>query len=176
MKGLRYGDTKPLVIRRVIFVLLIIAAAIIQNTGKISGGAFTVRAFLILPLIVSISMFEREVASAVFGAFAGVLWDVSAGVDGYNAFVIMLLCTACSLFISHFMRNSIITAFVLGVSVVAIYEVLYIIVFIVLQGGGNPIAAAFGFYLPSLIFTSAFIPIFYYIVKAVFLKQQRIKE
>ncbi len=171
-----YDNNKPKIKRRIIFAVLIIITAIIQNTGSRFNGVFTARAFLLIPLIITISMFEREIVSAFLGVLTGLLWDLFTGVDGYNVLVIMLLSAVCSILISRLMRNNIVTALVLGVSGLAIYMFLYITIYIVLDGGGFPLSQIFRFYLPSFVFTSAFIPIYYYLIKMIFTKNRTIEE
>lgn len=173
---MNYDNNKPKIKRRIIFVVAIIVTAIIQNTGTRVNGTFDAHAFLLIPLLISISMFEREIASALLGAIAGLLWDLSAGVDGYNVLVLMLLCAVCSILINRLMQNNIITAVVLGLSAVAVYITLYIIIYIVLDGGGYPLSQVLRFYLPSFIFTSAFIPIYYFLVRVVFESNRTVEE
>lgn len=173
---MNYDNNKPKIKRRIIFVVAIIVTAIIQNTGARVNGTFDAHAFLLIPLLISISMFEREIASALLGAIAGLLWDLSAGVDGYNVLVLMLLCAVCSILINRLMQNNIITAVVLGLSAVAVYITLYIFIYIVLDGGGYPLSQVLRFYLPSFIFTSAFIPVYYFLVRVVFESNRTVEE
>jgi hypothetical protein len=171
-----YDNNKPKIKRRIIFAIFIIITAIIQSTGSRFNGVFTARAFLLIPLIIAISMFEREIVSAFLGVLTGLLWDLFTGIDGYNVLVIMLLSAVCSILISRLMRNNIVTAVVLGISGLAIYMFLYIMIYIVLDGGGFPLSQIFRFYLPSFVFTSAFIPIYYYLIKMIFTKNRTIEE
>jgi len=127
---------------------------------------FGARVFLSIPFCVAIAMFEREVPAAVFGALAGALWDISSGVDGFNTIVLMLICAAGSLLISHFMRNNVVTALVLGAGSIAAYEIIYVAVRF--WGAGSPIRPIFTFYLPSLIVTVVFVPVCYFIIKSIF--------
>ncbi len=173
---MNYGNNKPKIKRRVIFVLLIILTAVVQNTGARFNGVFGLHAFLLLPLIVSVSMFEREVTSSLFGAFAGLLWDFSSGLDGYNMLLIMLIAAVSSILISRLMRNNIVTALVLGGVSIAIFEILYIYIFIVFDGGGYPFSQILRFYLPSFVFTLAFMPIYYYGVKEIFNSNRTVEE
>lgn len=162
---MHYGDNKPKYIRWAIFALLLVGACVLQNS---SGGMleiFGARVFLVIPACVSVAMFEREVPSAILGAFAGALWDVSSGADGYNALIIMLLCATVSLLISHLMRNNIVTAFVLGSGTTVVYELIYVIR---IAFSGNPIYRILTFYLPSLILTVIFVPVCYYVTKTVY--------
>ncbi len=162
---MHYGDNKPKYIRWAIFSLLVVVACVLQNA---SGGlleVFGARVFLLIPVCVSVAMFEREVPSAIIGAFAGVMWDISSGADGYNALIIMLLCAGVSLLISHLMRNNIVTALVLGAGATITYEFIYVIR---IAFAGNPIYRIFTFYLPSLLLTVVFVPACYYIIKTVY--------
>ncbi|MBO7178878.1 MAG: rod shape-determining protein MreD [Clostridia bacterium] len=173
---MNYDNNRPKIKRRLIFAFAIIVTAIIQNTGARVDGVFDVHAFLLLPLVVSISMFEREIVSSLLGALAGLLWDLSAGLDGYNMLVLMLICAVCSILINRVMRNNIVTALVLGVTAVAVYIFLYIMIYIVLDGGGYPLSQVFRFYLPSFILTSLLIPIYYYLIKTIFNSNRTVEE
>ncbi len=165
---MRYGDNKPKYIRYAIYAAVICGAFMLQSSKIALPEIFGARAFLLLPVCICVSMHEREIPAALFGALAGALWDVSAGVEGFNTLVIMLLCAACSIFISHLMQNNIVTAFVLNASACAIYELLYVIVNIVVADGGNPFRQIFVFYLPSLIYTVAFVPLCYSLMKHIY--------
>ena len=162
---MHYGDNRPKYIRWAIFTLLVVGACVLQNASGSLLEIFGARVFLLIPVCVSVAMFEREVPSAIIGAFAGVMWDISSGADGYNALVIMLLCAGVSLLISHLMRNNIVTALVLGAGATFVDEFIYIIR---IAFAGNPIYSIFTFYLPSFVLTVVFMPVCYYIIKTVY--------
>lgn len=166
MIPLHYGDNKPKYIRWAIFGALLVISVLLQNSVGGLLEFFGARVFLCIPFCIAIAMFEREVPAAIFGAVAGALWDVSSGVDGFNAIVLMALSAVSSLLISHLMRNNLITAFVLGAGSIAAYEIVYIAVRF--WGAGSPIRQIFTFYLPSLIITVVFIPVCYFIVKLIY--------
>ncbi len=163
---LHYDNNKPKYIRWAIFGALLTASVLLQNSVGGFLEFFGARVFLCIPFCVAIAMFEREVPAAIFGALAGALWDVSSGVDGFNTFVLMVMCAVCSLLISHLMRNNHITALVLGAGSVAAYEIIYIA--LRFWGAGSPIRQIFTFYLPSLIVTVVFVPVCYFIIKVIY--------
>ena len=163
---MRYGDNKPKYIRWTVYALLLAVAVLLQNSCGGLTEIFGARIFISIPLCVTVSMFEREVPAAVFGAFAGALWDVSSGVDGFNTLVLMILCAVCSLLISHLMRNNIVTAMALGTGGIAAYEIIYIAVRF--WGAGSPLRFMFGFYLPSLLITVSFVPLCYVLVRFIY--------
>lgn len=163
---MHYGDNKPKYTRWTVFAVLIIITVLLQNSTGGLTEIFGARIFLSIPLCVAIAMFEREVPAAVFGAFAGVLWDVSSSADGFNTMVLMLSCAVCSLLISHLMRNNAVTNTVLGAGSIIAYETVYIAVRF--WGSGNPVRYIFTFYLPSLLITLPFVPICYALVKSIY--------
>lgn len=163
---MHYGDNKPKYIRWAIFAALLTVSVLLQNSVGGLLEVFGARVFLCIPFCVAISMFEREVPAAIFGALSGALWDVSSGVDGFNTIVLMALCAVCSLLISHLMRNNLVTSLVLGAGSITAYEIIYIAVRF--WGAGSPIRQIFTFYLPSLIITVVFVPVCYFLVKAIY--------
>ncbi len=168
MKALRqYDDTRPRVIRRVLFALLILLAALLQNTASGIESSLSVKPLLVLPAAVAISMFEREVAAALFGALGGAILDVSSANDGFNTLVLIVLCAACSLLISHLMRNNFITGTVLCAASLLLYGLAYIIVFNFAEGV-FPLKAFFTVYIPVFAASLVAFPVLYYIVKAVY--------
>ncbi len=167
MKDLRFGENKQLVLRRVMLAVIIVVFAVLQNACGMLKVPFAARPLLLIPLCVCVSMFESNTASAIFGAFGGILWDVSAACDGFNAIVIMLFGAGGSLLISHFMRNNIVTALVLCASATAVYEILYAVIFKMLQGV-SLVAGLFTYNIPVILLTAVFIPVCYFIVKLIY--------
>lgn len=160
-----------LYIRRIVFVILILFVSMLQNTPHMFPTIFGAHAFLLIPLIVSIAMFERDLASTLMGIFAGALWDVYASWgDGFNAIYLMVVATIVGLLINYLMRNNLSTAMLLsGVSIV-LYAILHWFIFIVCRGIEGGAKLLFTFYLPSAVYTFLFVPIFY-IVMRTFLKK-----
>lgn len=160
-----------LYIRRIVFVLVIFFVAILQNTPHLFPEIFGAHAFLLIPLVVCIAMFERDLASTVMGVFAGALWDVpSSWGDGFNALFLMLIATAVGLLINYLMRNNLSSAMLLGGVSITLYALLHWFVFILCRGISGAFKLLLIFYLPSVIYTFIFVPIFYIIMRA-FLKK-----
>lgn len=165
---MRYDDRKPKIIRRVMFAVIIVFTVLLQNNAFKIIYSFKVSALPFLPLVICISMFERETVSALFGALTGVIADISSGIDGFNAVVLVFICAGASLLISHFMRNNIVTAIVLSAGGTFIYQLVYNAVFVLASGGGISINAFIYSGLPSFAVTLLFIPVFYFTVKLIF--------
>lgn len=161
-------STRLLILRRLGFVLLILAVNILQNTKGFFFEPFGLRAFLLIPLIVSIGMFERSYAGALLGVLAGALWDsASAFWDGYNTLFLMLTAAVCGLLINILMRNHLATAMILSTVTGLIYSLMYVVLVVVARGLDSSWYLLWSFYLPSALYTAVFTPVFYIIVRAV---------
>lgn len=160
-----------LYIRRIAFVLVIFFVALLQNTPHLFPTIMGAHAFLLIPLVVCIAMFERDLASTLMGIFAGALWDVSSSWgDGFNAIFLMLIATVVGLLINYLMRNNLSSAMLLGGLSVALYVIIHWFIFIVCRGIEGAFKLFLIFYLPSAIYTVIFVPIFYIIMRS-FLKK-----
>ena len=159
-------STKILFIRRTVFVLLILAVHILQNTRGLFPEIFGVKANLLIPLVICIGMFEREIAGAVLGMLAGILWDsVSPMGDGYNA--LMLAGAAAGLLIDYLMRNNLMTALLLSGFACLIYSVFYVVFFLLANGVDSTGYLFIRYYIPAAVYSFLFTPLWYIIVRAV---------
>lgn len=168
--------TRTLLLRRAIFALLILGAHLLQNTPGAFPSVCGVRAFFLLSLTVCLGLFEREVAGALFGAFAGILWDsVSPLGDGFHALLFMLIGAACGILINTIMRNNLITAMLLSVLAHVLYVSLYVIFFVVAEGVDSAGWLYVRYYLPAVVFSVLFTPLFYLLVRTV-MRRTRLPE
>lgn len=73
-----------------------------------SGGFFSRwQPLLIIPLAIAVSMFEREVGSALFGAFCGLMLDTACGnLFGMSSVWLMPCSLAVSLLVMNLMREN----------------------------------------------------------------------
>lgn len=154
--------------RRGIFVLLILLAHLVQHTPGWFPAFFGIRAYFLLTFTVCLGLFEREIAGAMFGLFAGVLWDtVSPLGDGYHAFLFLLIGAACGILINTVMRNNLITALLLNTGAHLLYAVLYTVLFTVAQGIDGAGWLFLRYFLPSALVSVLFTPIVYLLVRFV---------
>ena len=149
-------STKILFVRRTVFVLLILAVHILQNTRGLFPEIFGVKANLLIPLVICIGMFEREIAGAVLGMLAG-----------YNALLLMLAGAAAGLLIDYLMRNNLMTALLLSGFACLIYSVFYVVFFLLANGVDSTGYLLIRYYIPAAVYSFLFTPLWYIIVRAV---------
>ncbi|MEI6577865.1 MAG: rod shape-determining protein MreD [Eubacteriales bacterium] len=161
-------ENKNVYIRRLIFVCLLMLTAMLQNTDGLFPEIFGVRAMLLIPAVVCISMYERDISGIFFGLFAGLLWDtVSAGPQSFNAIMLTMIGFVSGVFIGTIMRNNIVTALLLTAAAVFIYNTLYWLIAYVFNSYSGAWLEYFSFYLPACIYTIVLMPGFYYLVRLI---------
>jgi len=160
-------------IRRVVLAVLIIITAIMQNTAHLLPTIFGIRTFFLVPVVVCIAMFEKDITAALFGTFAGLLWDTTSAVgDGFNTIFLMLVGSICGILINYLMRNNMVTAVILTSGSLVLYSLCYWLFFVVGKGVAGGGLLIFTFYLPCCAYTLIFTPLIYMLIRA-FMKKLR---
>lgn len=153
-------------LRRAAFVLIIIITASLQNT---KGAVFSpggVHAMLLVPLVVSISVHEKSIASLLFGAFAGIMWDMlSVSVDGFFSAFLAVTAFVCSLLITFEMRNNIYSVLLLTCVSSFVCSLLYWVLFILIKNHDMSVFLYFRYYFTSFIYTILYTFVYYYLIK-----------
>ncbi|MCR5484183.1 MAG: rod shape-determining protein MreD [Clostridiales bacterium] len=160
-------ENKKLRLRRLLFGAGLVLLSVLQNTDGLFPEIFGVRAMLLIPAVVCIAMFERETVGMFFGFFAGILWDMSSSSGGnFNALFLVFTCFVCGSLITYLMRNNLVTALLLSSVFTALHHLVYWLWAIIIKGNADRALSLFSFYIPSVIYTVIFLPIFYFAVRA----------
>ena len=146
----------PVFLKRIILFLLVIIFAAIQNTDGILPCIFGARFFILIPLTVSIAMFEGELAGLFYGLAAGAFWDVCCGgIDGFHAFYLAFLGALTGVLLHFFMRNKPLTQYCICGAASFCHAVLYWLITVNIPVGDRMYNKLLGFYLPSAVITTA---------------------
>lgn len=95
-----------LVFKYAVYALLILLLYVLQATPGLLAIA-GVKPLLVVPVAVSVAIFEGEFTGGVYGALAGLLCDLSSfSLFGYNGFFICLFCIAAGLLVIYLMRGN----------------------------------------------------------------------
>lgn len=160
-------ERKKLILRRGSLALILLVLSVLQNTDGFFPQIFGVRALLLIPAVVCIAMFERDVAGMFFGLFAGALWDMHASGASFNALFLLAVGFICGTLINTIMRNNVVTAFLLTMIFVPIYEIGYW--FFHFIAGGLDMAGfmLLRYYLPGIVYTAVLLPVMFIFIRAV---------
>lgn len=159
------SQSKKLIIRRLCLALILLLLSVVQNTDGFFPQIFGVRALLLIPAVVCISMFERDIYGMLLGLFAGTLWDVFASGASFNALFLLAVGFICGTLINTIMRNNIVTAGILSVGSILLYVIFYWLFNFVLTGFDSAAFMLLRYYLPSVLYTAVFIPVMFIIIR-----------
>ena len=152
-------------IKYIVFCLIIAVATLLQNVGGLwfeIGGA---RCFFLIPVCVITGLGEDEKVSALLGLFAGFLWDMlSAQHMGFNCIFLMLLCYIASTLETFIFRDTFKIEFAATGIISFVYVLLYWLFFVLRRGVDGSAASFLSFYLPCFVYTTAMMPILYFII------------
>jgi hypothetical protein len=116
-------------------------------------------------------MFEGEIVGAVAGILAGVLWDtVTVTADGYVALYLMVACAVCGVLLRIFMRNNIITYFIMNSGIMLIYLITYALFFVSARGIDDAGAVFMRYYIPMGVYSFFLSPLWYFLIRTVYRK------
>lgn len=161
-------DNKNVYIRRLCLAAVVLLVAILQNTDGLLPSAFGFRAMPLIPAVVCISMYERELPGMFFGVFAGLLWDsVSPSGGNFYAILLAIFGFTCGALITHLMRNNLITAFLLSGSAQLLHMLFFFCKEYIFSGRFDGAYKLLTFYIPSYLYSMLFLPILFFAVRAI---------
>lgn len=147
-------ENLPIYIKRFILGFIIVLAALLQNTPGVMPKMFSANAMLLIPVVVSIAMFESEIVSLVFGLIAGFLWDFTAS-EGhfFHSIVLCIAAFFVSMLVRRRIRNTLFGSMVLTFVTVFLHNTVYWILFVLVPNSQGAGGAYFRFYFLSCIYT-----------------------
>ncbi len=160
-------QNKKLIFRRLCLALILLLLSVLQNTDGLFPQIFGVRALLLIPAVVCIAMFERDIFGMIFGLFAGALWDVFASGASYNALFLLAVGFICGTLINTIMRNNVVTAGILSFAAITVYTFVYWLFHFVFGGLDSAAHMLLRYYLPGILYTAVFIPFMFITVRSV---------
>lgn len=158
---------KKLILRRICLALILLLISVLQNTDGFFPQIFGVRALLLIPAVVCIAMFERDIFGMLFGLFAGALWDISASGASFNALFLLTIGFLCGTLINTIMRNNVVTAFLLSLASCIVYNIGYWLFHYIIGGIDSALFILLRYYLPSIAYTVLLVPLIFIIIRSV---------
>ncbi len=158
-------QNKKLIIRRICLALIILLLSVMQNTDGFFPQIFGVRALLLIPFVVCVGMFERDIWGMILGLFAGLLWDITASGASFNALFLLAAGFVCGTLINTIMRNNIVTAGILSFIFSVFYNVGYWLFHYIITPMDSAAFILIRYYIPSIIYTTVLTPVIFLLVR-----------
>ena len=161
-------EDKRLITRRTIYGILLVIAAVLQNTPKAFFEPFGLRQLSVVTLVVCIAMTERELHGMILGLIAGLTLDITGGTTGINAIMLTIIGYICGILVHSIIRNNLITVILFSSIALFLFVNIYWLVTVVFAGVHPAATVLLKFYLPSFLYTAILIPVWFYIVRMIY--------
>ncbi|HOJ35766.1 MAG: hypothetical protein GXY95_02495 [Clostridiales bacterium] len=151
-----FKNNRQMHIYRAILAVLVIAVSVLHTTPSVPIlSSF----YAFIPLVICLGLFERELSGALYGALAGIIYDISSPLpDGFNAIFFCLMGFACGLLVRYILRNNLVSALILTVFFGGLYTLFRCIFLRKIYG------EALKLFSP-LALTALFLPVFYLLIR-----------
>lgn len=159
------------IFRYIIYSTELLVLFVIQGIPNFIPELFGGKPSLIIPVALTISMFEPKLTALWFGLAGGLLTDISnGGVIGFFAIIMTVCCYFISYLTNELIRTRLSVAMVISFIVVAMALSLHFLFFYVMCGYGNNGYFFVSHYLSRILYTIALTPIAYYVNKVLALR------
>lgn len=151
------------IIRYFAYTVEILVLFVVQQTPGLLPELFGARPVPVLAAAISIAMFESETAGMSFGLLSGLLVDLGMGNTlGFHALFMAIFCYAVGVMAKNLLHTNLITALLLGASILAVLFFFQWVFYYVLDSHADEIWYTFSrHYFPRFVYTWAFMPLVY---------------
>ena len=162
------------ILRYSAYAIEIIFIFVLQTTPYFLPEMFGEKAVLLVPLAVSMAVFEDDIPAVILGALCGIFADFSySGTIGFFSIFLVIISYITSRLMTDYIRTNIISVMTLGTVGIILVLTAHFLFYCVFAGYTGLWTIFSGHYLIRILYTITFIPIFYLINKNISLKSQR---
>ena len=142
-------------LRYLAYTVEILLLFVLQEAPGVLPEICHARPVLLIPVAVTIALFEPQTESTAFGIFCGLLIDsgMDGSVLGLHAIILAVVCFTVSYLARDLLQTNIITAFVTCSITMGIAVLLQWLITYVAMGYSDPAYALVQHYLPRFIYS-----------------------
>ncbi len=148
------------------YSLEIIILYVLESTPFLMPEIFGSKPCLLLPLALSIAVFESETAAMFFGLACGVLTDIGfSGKIGFYTVVLALLCFAIGYCARNFFVTNLLNASIIGIGSITLLILIHFWIYVSLADIPDGGAYFVNHYISRILYTGAFFVPLYFLEK-----------
>ncbi len=156
------------VVKYTAYVLEIIIVYVIQSTPGLIPEVFGGKPIMLIPVAITIALFEREVSAVVFGVICGLITDMGySGAVGYYGIVLAITCFVVSNLMENYIKTNMLTVMIIATISVPIIVFIQFAFYYIFVGYTDIWGFFVRHYVSRIIYTWVFTPVFYGINKFV---------
>lgn len=150
------------VVRYTAYILEILIIYIVQGIPGFIPDVFGGRPVLLVPVALTIAIFERDISAVVFGTVCGLMTDFGySGAAGYYGIMLAILCFVVSNLMENYIRTNLLTAMLIATISIPIIIFLQFVFYYIFAGYNDVWGFFVKHYISRIIYTWAFTPVFY---------------
>lgn len=146
------------------YSLEILIFYVISGVPNVIPQLFGGKPCLLIPIALSIAVFENEKVAMIFGAVCGLLTDFGfSNSVGYYAIFLAIICFFVGFFSDNLIVGSLQNTLIIGFIAITVIIGLYFVFFYIFTGFENLSAIFLKRYVSKIVYTFVFVPVFYYL-------------
>lgn len=150
------------VVRYTAYTLEILLVYIIQGTPGLMPDVFGGKPVLLVPVALTIAIFEHEIPAIVFAVICGLLTDSAySGPVGYYAIMLAILCFIVSNLLENYIRTNLLTTMIIATVGIPFIIFMQFVFYYIFAGYTNTWEFFVRHYISRIIYTWVFMPVFY---------------
>lgn len=150
-------------LRYIAYIIEIVVLYIVSGTPGFMPEIMGVKPVLLLPVALTIAVFESEITAMIFGLLCGCLCDIGFGTDiGLYAISLTVLCFIFGYCARNFFVTNFLNAMVIGVLTIITLLCLHFLIYCVIPGLPDLGDLFLRRYLIRIIYTLVFLPPLYW--------------
>ena len=154
------------ILRYIAYVIGILVFYVLSGIPNFMPSILGNKPILLLPVAITIAVFETEIPAMFFGLFCGALCDVGFGDKiGFYTIALTILCFFFGYCASNFFVTSFANTTVIGVATITALVCLYFLFFCAGTNTPNAGAHFLRHYLVRIAYTVVFLPLFFWLNK-----------
>ena len=162
------------ILRYSAYAVEILFAFVLQTTPYFLPSMFGEKAVLLVGLAISMAVFEDDIPAIIFGALCGIFADFSySGTIGFFSIFLVIIAYITSRLMTDYIKRNIISVMAVGAVGVILVLSAHFLFYCVFAGYSAVWTIFLKHYLIRILYTFAFIPLFYLLNKKISLKSQR---
>ena len=167
---------KQALYRWLIYIIFGVLITVLQMTPGFLPAISNTKPLLVIPYIICLSAIENEFIAAVTGGITGLLWGIwgTAYPLGYTAALLLIIGCVCGLIINQLMGVSPMSVFIVGFVAILLFQIIDWFLFYKIWGYDGSSYAFFSINVPAWLYTSVFIPLFYFMVRKISVRLNKI--
>ncbi len=150
------------VVKYIAYAVEAVLVFVLQTTPYLLPEVFGGKGIILLPLAVSIAVFEPDIPAMIFAVVCGFLADCSySGAVGFYTIMLVIMCFIVSTLTKNYIRTNLLTTMLAAFIGIPLIIFLQFVFYYLLAGYTDGWSFFVRHYIPRIIYTLAFMPVMY---------------